>query len=58
MEPPPLNKQVLCSYDDEYGNHVGYIVAYYKFDRFYSGLYPINRVTGWREIPSEGFNRV
>ena len=53
---PPTNTPLLCSYNDNEGNHHGYIVAVYKNDRFYSGLYPINRVTGWREIPKEGFN--
>ncbi|QIG62453.1 hypothetical protein [Pseudoalteromonas phage AL] len=52
----PTNTPLLCSYNDNEGNHHGYIVAVYKNDRFYSGLYPINRVTGWREIPKEGFN--
>lgn len=55
---PPENTQLLVSYNDNDGNHYGYIVAYYKFGRFYSGLYPINRVTGWREITNEGFTKV
>lgn len=52
----PANTPILCSYNDDEGNHYGYIVAIYKNDRFYSGLYPINRVTGWRLIEDEGFN--
>lgn len=58
MEVIPTNKPLLCSYNDNEGNNHGYIVAIYRSGRFYSGLYPINRVTGWREIPREGFNDV
>lgn len=58
MKTPPENTQLLCSYNGEDGRHAGHIVAYYKFGRFYSGSYPINRVTGWREIPDEGYYEI
>jgi len=54
----PTNTPLLCKFNGNDGKHAGYIVATYKVGRFYAngGLFPINRVTGWREIEREGFN--
>ncbi len=54
----PTNKPLLCKFNGNDGTHAGYIVATYKMGRFYAnnGLFPINRVTGWREIEEKGFN--
>lgn len=56
----PTNIPLLCSFNGAEGNHAGYIVAVYKMGRFYAngGLFPVNRVTGWRKIEKEGFNNV
>ena len=54
----PTNTPLLCKFNGDDGQHAGYIVATYKMGRFYAnnGLFPINRVTGWRLIEDEGFN--
>lgn len=56
----PTNKPLLCKFNGNDFTHAGYVVATYKMGRFYAnnGLFPINRVTGWRLIEDEGFNDV